>query len=328
MATRITAADRVQRIVSIVPWIAARPSVPIDEVCTQFGISRADLLNDLDVVFMVGVPPYTPDELIDVLIEDDQVSVRVGRYFERPLRLKTTEALALLAAASALLGVPGADPQGPLARGMAKLRAGLGVEDSELSVNLGVTELTVLEMLRDASMRHERIRIDYYTAGRNSTGTRIIEPHTLTRETNKWYVTAWCDTAQEIRLFRVDRITAASLTGQQFEHPEDGAEVDEVNVIDNSFRQQETLRTVILEVEEHMVSHLRQIPQLRTKAASNGTQLVSFPVGGASWLARLLLKLGPQATVIEDPADSRAYTRAEVAELVGLAGRGVLSRHS
>ncbi|HBX76574.1 MAG TPA: hypothetical protein DEG43_02915, partial [Acidimicrobiaceae bacterium] len=97
MATRITAADRVQRIVSIVPWIAARPSVPIDEVCTQFGISRADLLNDLDVVFMVGVPPYTPDELIDVLIEDDQVSVRVGRYFERPLRLKTTEALALLA---------------------------------------------------------------------------------------------------------------------------------------------------------------------------------------------------------------------------------------
>ena len=82
-----TARTMLRRIVSIVPWIAGRDGPTIDEICQRFGIDRADLLADLDVVFMVGIPPYTPDELIDVIIEDDRVWITLGRYFTRPLRL-------------------------------------------------------------------------------------------------------------------------------------------------------------------------------------------------------------------------------------------------
>ena len=49
---RVTAGDRVRRLLSIVPWIAAREGPTIEEICTRFGLTRAQLLADLDVVFI------------------------------------------------------------------------------------------------------------------------------------------------------------------------------------------------------------------------------------------------------------------------------------
>ncbi|MEZ5262215.1 MAG: hypothetical protein R2755_10685 [Acidimicrobiales bacterium] len=34
----------------------------IAEICARFGLTRSELLADLDVVFMVGLYPFTPDE--------------------------------------------------------------------------------------------------------------------------------------------------------------------------------------------------------------------------------------------------------------------------
>src|SRR5689334_6549229 len=122
MKPRVTASDRFRRIVAIVPWIAERDGPRIDDVCARFGVSR----EDLDVVFMVGIPPYTPDELIDVVIDDDRVWVTLGRYFTRPLRLTAQEAVGVLAAGAGLMATTGADPAGPLARALTKLQGVVG----------------------------------------------------------------------------------------------------------------------------------------------------------------------------------------------------------
>lgn len=82
MSPRVTAADRLRRIVTILPWIAHRDGPTIDEICERFVVDRNDLLADLDVAFLIGVPPYTPDQLIDVIVEDDRVWVTLGEYLE------------------------------------------------------------------------------------------------------------------------------------------------------------------------------------------------------------------------------------------------------
>ena len=71
--------------------------------------------------------PSHPDQLVEVVIEDGRVWIHYAEYFERPLRLTPDQALALVTAGSGLLAVPGADPDGPLARGLAKLAETLGV---------------------------------------------------------------------------------------------------------------------------------------------------------------------------------------------------------
>ena len=124
--SRAGAPERVARMLSLVPWVAARGSASVDEICRRFDIDAAQLLRDLDTVSMVGLYPYTPDVLIELYVDDDEVHITLPQAFDRPLRLTPEQAVALVAAGSTLLTVPGADPEGPLARGLAKLSAALG----------------------------------------------------------------------------------------------------------------------------------------------------------------------------------------------------------
>src|SRR5690606_15193044 len=79
--SRPGAADRVRRVLAIVPWIVANNGVPLAEVAARFGISERELTSDLEVVWMVGLPPYTPDSLVEVVIEDGRVWIHYADFF-------------------------------------------------------------------------------------------------------------------------------------------------------------------------------------------------------------------------------------------------------
>ena len=163
----MTAADRLRRIVTILPWIAHRDGPTIDEICERFVVDRNDLLADLDVAFLIGVPPYTPDQLIDVIVEDDRVWVKLGEYFTRPLTLSATEALGLLSAASIAAAFERAEADDPLTSAMAKLRGALGLASEDaLAVSLG-SGTEHLAALRDALEPRRLVEIDYYSHGRD-----------------------------------------------------------------------------------------------------------------------------------------------------------------
>src|SRR5213596_3010146 len=135
---RIGADDRLRRLLAMIPWIAAADGPTIAEVCERFDLTEKELVADLQLLWVCGVYPYTPDMLIDVDIADDRVWIHYAEYFSRPLRLTPAEGLTLLAAGNTLLEVPGTDPAGPLARGLTKLSAALGV-DAEGAVEISLT---------------------------------------------------------------------------------------------------------------------------------------------------------------------------------------------
>ena len=62
-AVRTSASDRVARLLAAVAWIAAQDGPTLSEVCERFGVTRPKLVEDLAVLMLVGVPPYTPDTL-------------------------------------------------------------------------------------------------------------------------------------------------------------------------------------------------------------------------------------------------------------------------
>ncbi len=113
--TRLTADARLRRILAVVPWVVAEDGPTLAEVCARFGYSsEAELQSDLNLLFVCGVPPYTPDALIEVDVADGRVWIRYADWFARPLRLTAAEALTLVAASAALLGSGGAgDLDGP-----------------------------------------------------------------------------------------------------------------------------------------------------------------------------------------------------------------------
>ncbi|HEY5077465.1 MAG TPA: WYL domain-containing protein, partial [Acidimicrobiia bacterium] len=202
MSPRALAGPEIQRILALVPWIVAHPASPKPEIAARFGITVEQLDDDLALVLMIGVPPYSPGDYLDVEDEDGNVTIRLAEYFRRPLRLTPAEGLALLAAGRALLAVPGSDPDGPLATALAKLEDAL--ELPGLVVDVG--EPGQLAATRDAVAHHRRVEIAYWSAGRDELTTRRIDPEVVFFATGEWYVGAYCHRARDERMFRVDRI--------------------------------------------------------------------------------------------------------------------------
>ena len=73
----------------------------------MLGAGKAELLEDLNLLFVSGLPPYGPGDLIDVQVEEGRVWVGMADYFSRPVRLSRSEALALYLRGKALLGLRG-----------------------------------------------------------------------------------------------------------------------------------------------------------------------------------------------------------------------------
>jgi proteasome accessory factor C len=297
---------RLRRILAVVPWVVAEDGPALAEVCARFGYrTQAELQQDLDLLFLCGVPPYSPDTLIEVDVADGRVWIRYADWFERPLRLTPAEALTLVASSSALLGSEAAtdftDLDGPLARGLAKLATSLGLREEVLDVTLGPAPADELAVLLAASRDHHQVEIEYYVYGRDEITTRVIDPHLVYSAAGQWYVAAYCHTAAADRLFRVDRVRRVTVLDRPFE-PRPGGEVPPL------FAPGPTDPELVIEVEPEATWVATQYPATSVTVLPEGRARVSMPISGDAWLARLLLRLGRDARVVE--GDVQAVTTA------------------
>lgn len=315
MSTRARASDRMERLLAIVPWIAAHDGPTIDEICERFSIARDALLRDLRVVPFVGTYPYTPDQLIEATIEDDRVWIRYADMFRRPLRLTPAEGLSLVTAGRAVLALPGADREGPLASGLAKVAATLGSgPDQPLDVDVGSVDRPLFEQLERAIESHRCVELDYYSFGRDERTHRVVEPWRLWSDQGEWYVSGHCRLAGGERLFRVDRIAELKVLDETFDPPAEEAGAARFTPSDQTPH-------VTLDLEAGTGWVLENYPAESIGDLGAGRRRVVLAVTARPWLERLLLRLGDQATVVD--IDPRLGSR----DLAGRAAARVLRRY-
>jgi proteasome accessory factor C len=300
---RTTASERLARLLTVLPWIASRDGPRLDEVCARFGMSRKQLLDDLEIVPLVGLPPYTPDTLIEVTIEGDRVWLRFADVFAHPLRLTPEQGLALVAAGSAWRGLPWADGDGPLATALDKIAGVLGVDpDEAVSVTLGATRPGLLDTLHSAVAQHRRVRLDYYSYSRDERTSREVDPHAVFAHRGAWYLRGHCLLAKGSRLFRVDRISDVDLLEQTFEPP------DEID--DGVFEPTPQVPRVTIRLPAAARWVVETFPVEEVQEHDDGRLDVRLAVSARPWLERLLVRLGPAAQVIDaDDPELRSVGR-------------------
>lgn len=312
---RVTATDRLQRILAVLPWIVQHQGATVDQICERFGLDRKGLLEDLELVFVeVGLHPFTPDMLTEVTIEDDQVWVHVGDYFRRPLRLAREEALTLLAAGRAVLARPGSDPDGTLQRAVDKLGRALGDGAAErVEVALGSADPDVMDAVQRALAAGRRLSISYYSYGRDASTDREVDPLRLLSRDGRWYLLAHCHTAEGERMFRVDRIRAAEVLDTPAEaHP--SAE----DVVPGPHGGERTVE-IVTSPDAAWVADT--YPTDEVEELADGRLRIVLPVTTTTWLERLLLRLDP-STEATDTA-----TGDSLHEVAAAAAARVLRRY-
>lgn len=311
-----TASGSALRMMSIVPWIAAQDGPTIAEVCKRFGVERERLVEELKVLQFVGLPPYSPDMLTEVTFEKNRVWVHLPVVFTRPLRLTPDQALGLLAAGAALADPGGTDDPGPLATGLAKLAAMLGIDASEaVGIQLGRSDPEVLRALRRATTERSRVRLDYFTYGRDARTEREVDPYRVFSDNSAWYLYGHCHLAGEARLFRLDRIFHLDVLAINFDRPPAADEVPDV------FGAGPELPRITLDLSPAARWVVDQYPVEDTEELTDGHVRARLAISSRRWLEKLLLRLGPDAEMVgsTDP------------ELVGLGTRAaqrVLARYS
>jgi proteasome accessory factor C len=280
------APERLRHLLRILPWLAQRGGASYQEIAERFGGTAEGVRRDLEVLSMCGTPPYTPDVLIDVFLDDDWVTVNPKEQVARPLQLTAMEGFRVQAAGRALLEVDGADRHPALASALEKLGKVLGDR-----VEIDVEHDERLDELREAAELGHTLEIEYYTLHRDEVTTRLIDPRWVHNADGRWYVEAFDHQSGEPRRFRVSRIQRISPTEERFEPargeaPPDvftpGADVERATV-----RLPPSARWV---AETYPVEDVAEL--------GDGAIEVTLAVAGRPWLERLLLRAGPEAEVV------------------------------
>lgn len=297
--------ERLQRILALVPFVIANPGVSVETLCERFGASRADILQDLDLVLMCGLPGYGPSELMDVDIWDDEVEIDAADYFSQPLRLTAVEALMMLAGAMAMQSAGADDPA--LGRAVTKLSNVLLPEKGLVDVDLGA-EPGMVRTLRAAAEEARVVHLVYTSLGSGETTERDVEPWAVFASLGNWYLVGHCRLAGGERSFRLDRIRDLATTDQGFEPPKDRPEA----AIRYSAGADDLLVHIELQPEASWVAEYYPVKVL---AAEAGGVVVEFAATDPEVVARLMLRLGQAARIVGGPDADTA--RSATAELRG-----------
>ncbi len=295
MSSPTDTAGRLRRLLAILAWLAQVGEASIDEAAARFDLAPEALVAELEMAACCGVPPYTPDQLMEIIVTDTSVSVRPGTGLARPRRLTPTEGVALAASARALVAVPGSDREGLLSRALAKLDQALGGE----RVGVELDTPSMLETVRDAIEAQRLLDISYYSASSDRVSERRIDPIRVFATDGHWYVDAWCETAGDMRRFRVDRIGSAEEAGASERTP---AEVP-APPTDVAYVPGPDDRKVRLSIDPAVAWQVESVPTAGAPRTVEGRLELDVFVGGEAWLERLLLALGPDARVLEPEED-------------------------
>jgi proteasome accessory factor C len=292
--------ERLGRMLVVVPYLVQHQGAQLTEVARLFDVPVDQLRRDLNLLFMSGLPPYGPGDLIDVDVDEDGgIWITMADHFARPLRLTRAEALALYLRGTELLSAPGLSGAPALASALKKLRDTLGPDTlgdpAAIQGSAAGTPPQHLEALRGAAAEHQQLRIDYFAASTHAWSTRTIDPEEVFSSMGNWYVAAWDVDQDAERLFRADRVRAASPTGTRF-LPR-GLEGAGRKLYTPSGGEQ-TVRLRLAPGARWIAEYYATTDHVEL---DDGSLEASLPAKQLDWVANLLLRVGSHAEVLDSP---------------------------
>ena len=150
-----------------------------------------------------------------------------------------------------------------------------------------------------------RLRLAYYVPGRDETTDRDVDPMRLVFADGKPYLEAWCHRAGETRLFRVDRITAATLLDVEASPPPEAQPKD---LSQGLFQPDPDDPVALVDLAPQARWVADYYPTEKVEELGSGRVRITLRFSDADWLQRLVLRLGGDATLVE-PADLVAKVR-------------------
>jgi len=315
--------DRLARLLNLVPYLLSRPGILVADAAADLGVSEKQLREDLELLWVCGLPGYGPGDLIDMAFDGDRVTITYDAGIDRPLRLTQDEALALVVALRMLAEVPGEQNRAAVEQALAKIESAAGDAAAGLPVAVGLPGggADRLAELQGAVQRRRALRLTYYTAARDELTERVVDPMRVLVVGGRGYLEAWCRRAEAVRLFRVDRIDFSAELDEPAAPPPQARQTD---LSAGIFKPSEELPLVTLRIGRWARWITEYYPCERIIEESPDRWLVSLRASDLAWARRLVLGLGPDVAVVAPTSlvdEVRAEARAALESYEGVSER-------
>lgn len=300
--------ERLRRLLFLVPYVSRNPGITVDALAQALGVSREGLIEELDLLAMVGRPPFQPDDYIDIYVDNDRVFVALDQRLSAPPRLTASEAAALAASAE-LLRPAASDALRSALHKLEKVipsQARERYREMQGKIDAGVVAPDELAPLVRAISSHLEVEFDYFSQGRGAQERRTVRPQELFSHRGQWYLSAFDVTRGDERLFRVDRLQHLSVTDRSFE-----PSVPRHARVPNPASRGE----VRVRFSKIAAPYVRERFGEDARPAPEGAVDVLVAGDSERWLTQWVLSFGGEATVVEPEWARRAIARAAEASI-------------
>jgi predicted DNA-binding transcriptional regulator YafY len=312
----VTSAERLRRLLALVPYVVSRKVVSLSEAAAAFGMTEREVIDDLNLAWCVELrapEPYCP---IDLSYEGGEITVSQAESIARPLRLAADEASALLVALRMLAEVP--VDGSAVGRLIAKIEGAAGesaAASSQVIIQVDSQNVRGLAAkISTALGAGRRLHLRHYAHGRDETTERDVDPMRLLVVEGRTYLEGWCRRAEGVRLFRLDRVLDLEVLDVPAEVP---AEAEQKDVDAGLFRPSESDERVELELAADARWVVEYWPCESVTELGEGRLRAVLRTPDTRWVRRLALRLGEDARVLA-PAALADEVRAAAAEALAL----------
>ncbi len=291
--------ERLVRLLNMVPYFQANPKITYVEAASDLGVTEKQLRDDLNQLWMCGLPGYGPGDLIDFEFSGDTIEVTFSAGIDHPLRLTSPEATGVLVALRALVDVPGMVDPAAARSAIAKIESAAG------AVNHGAEAASVDEpapvesqaaaAVREAVRGSRALSIEYYSASHDILTSRNVDPIRVVLVAEHSYLEAWCRSAEGVRLFRFDRIVDASVLDEPSEPPGPAVQASPDTSL---FDADPSLPSATLLIDRSASWMFDYYPLQVVRELPDGACEAAMTYASDEWMARFLLGFGSGVRIL------------------------------
>lgn len=286
------ATGRAIRLLDLVPFLRANPGMNIKEIATEFKVSVSEIVSDLDLLMVCGLPGYTPLELIDLSTDEGFVTLRDPQNLEYPRNFTIHELLILKIALSALL----VDSPPMLHSEIGSLISKLDHQMPNQISSEGILFVpdNILNLRRigeEALVKNQQVEIAYRNDTKDELTNRKISLIREYESEGEYFWDAWCHLANAKRTFNLEKISSATLSM-------DPSSIGDLSGEGSAL----TVRLRIKQKSQFFARHQNILKQ------TEEPEIYEARIYQREWLVREILSAGETATVIA-PSDLKVQVK-------------------
>lgn len=314
-----TSEDQLKRMLQLVPFLVHNQGLHIQDVADEFGVSRKELEDDLQILICSGLPEGYPDDLLDIQWDDDHVYITQDLDLTKPVRFTVEEACALLTGLETLNGLPEVAEGGALESVTLKLLAAAG-EEGLRAASLAGPEVAPADAATHATARQaiasrSQLRLTYLSPQRDAVSERDVDPLRLYSLDNTWYFEAYCHLVGGLRNFRLDRVQELHPNGAPIPagiSPAEGAPAKLFTANDDD-------TTVTVQLTRQGRGLADDYYAERTAELPDGGLVADIRFGNTAWLPTFVAQHGGSARILA-PAELAEAARTWLAASLAMYG--------